>query len=191
MRTCRIHLTGASGAGVTTLGRALASRLAVPHHDTDDYYWLPTDPPYRVKRPIPDRVRLMREMFLDRPGWVLSGALESWGGAVQSHFDLVVFLRTSTELRLVRLRDREARRLAQLGHVDAGAPPPETVSFLNWAAGYEGGGLAGRSLQRHEIWLGSLDCPVLRLDGARPLAELAGEVVGSLERRHDTAAVRS
>ena len=35
---------GASGAGVSTLGRALAGALALPHHDTDDYFWLPTIP---------------------------------------------------------------------------------------------------------------------------------------------------
>ena len=83
MNRCRIHLTGASGSGVTTLGHALASEFAIPHHDTDDYYWLPTDPPFRHKRAIPDRLRLMHEMFLDRPAWVLSGALESWGIPVQ------------------------------------------------------------------------------------------------------------
>ena len=46
MPTRRIHIMGASGAGVTTLGRALADTLGLPHHDTDDYYWRPTDPPY-------------------------------------------------------------------------------------------------------------------------------------------------
>jgi hypothetical protein len=29
MQTCRLHVTGASGAGVTTLGRALADALAI------------------------------------------------------------------------------------------------------------------------------------------------------------------
>ena len=66
MESCRIHITGASGAGVTSLGRALANALAIPHHDTDDYFWQPTIPPYQKKREIADRLRLMREMFLGR-----------------------------------------------------------------------------------------------------------------------------
>jgi adenylate kinase family enzyme len=53
---------GASGAGVTSLGRAVADALAIPHHDTDDYFWQPTPPPYRDKREIADRLRLMREV---------------------------------------------------------------------------------------------------------------------------------
>src|SRR5438128_874343 len=42
----RLHILGASGSGTTTLGRALAEGLQCPHFDTDDYFWLPTDPPF-------------------------------------------------------------------------------------------------------------------------------------------------
>jgi adenylate kinase family enzyme len=69
MKSRRIHITGASGSGVTSLGRALADALALPHHDTDDYLWQPTIPPYRKLRDVPDRLRLMREMFLPRADW--------------------------------------------------------------------------------------------------------------------------
>ncbi|WZB64776.1 hypothetical protein WJ971_17465 [Achromobacter xylosoxidans] len=47
----RIHLFGASGCGATTLGAALGQRLGVPHLEADDYYWLPTDPPFTDKYP--------------------------------------------------------------------------------------------------------------------------------------------
>jgi adenylate kinase family enzyme len=110
MRPCRIHITGASGAGVTTLGRALGGSLAIPHHDTDDYFWLPTCPPYRDKRDIGDRLWLMREVFLDRADWILSGSLDGWGDPLILYFDLVVFLYVPTEIRLQRLRSREATR---------------------------------------------------------------------------------
>ena len=66
MRAQRIHITGASGSGTTTLGRALASRLATPCHDSDDFFWRPTDPPYRDERPEDERLRLMEEVFLPR-----------------------------------------------------------------------------------------------------------------------------
>jgi adenylate kinase family enzyme len=84
MKRCRIHVTGASGSGVTTLGRAVSDRLALPHHDSDDYLWLPTTPPYRQLRETAERLRLMREMFLPRVDWVLSGAVAGWGRRVDS-----------------------------------------------------------------------------------------------------------
>jgi adenylate kinase family enzyme len=49
VKPTRIHVMGASGSGVTTLGRALADALAFPHYGTDDYFWLPTTPPYRTQ----------------------------------------------------------------------------------------------------------------------------------------------
>jgi hypothetical protein len=73
-------VTGASGAGVTTLGATLAGALSVPHLDTDDFYWLPSDPPFRHKREIPERLRLLDEALDRAPrGFVLSGSLDGWG----------------------------------------------------------------------------------------------------------------
>ncbi len=91
MKSCRIHIVGASGAGVTTLGRALAAALAFPHHDTDDYFWFPTTPPYRRMRERDDRLRLVRDVFLERPDWVLSGSIDSWGDSIAPLFDVVAF----------------------------------------------------------------------------------------------------
>jgi adenylate kinase family enzyme len=167
----RTHIMGASGCGVTTLGRALADARSVPHHDSDDYYWLPTDPPYRHKREIAERLRLMHAMFLPRPSWVLSGSLESWGNPLIGWLDLVVFLRVPTEIRLARLRDREGRRIGK----PVGPDDPrhsEAEEFIEWASHYDDGTREGRSLPRHEAWLKSLPCPVLRLDGTLPIAEL-------------------
>jgi adenylate kinase family enzyme len=175
MKSCRIHIMGASGAGVTSLGRALADALAIPHHDTDDYFWQPTAPPYRKMREIAERLRLMHEMFLARADWVLSGSLDGWGDAIIPNFDLVVFLTTAKEIRLQRLRAREAT------HFGAGAVAPggwrhqETEEFIEWASRYEDGDRKGRSLARHQAWVAALRCRVLRLDGSRPLPELVAE----------------
>jgi len=176
MKTRRIHVTGASGAGVTTLGRALAEALALPHHDTDDYLWVPTTPPYRELREATDRLRLMHEMFLPRADWILSGGLDGWGNAVVMNFDLVIFLTTPRDIRMQRLRAREATHFGADVVAPGGWRHEETESFIDWASHYEDGTREGRSLARHEDWLATLPCPVLRLDGTRPIAELVGEV---------------
>jgi adenylate kinase family enzyme len=176
VKPLRIHTMGASGSGVTTLGRALADEFGVPHHDADDYYWLPTDPPYRSKRDIADRLRLMHEMFLPRPSWVLSGSLDPWGNELIGFLDLVVFLRVPTEIRLARLRDREMRRLGR----SVGSDDPlhrEAIEFIEWASHYDDGTREGRSLPRHEAWLKVLHCRVLRVDGRQPVADLVHQVI--------------
>ena len=180
MRASRVHVMGASGTGVTTLGCALANTLAIPHHDTDDYYWRPTTPPYREERPAADRLRLMEELFLGRLDWVLSGSLEGWGDSIVPSFDLVVFLSARTEVRLRRLRDREARHFGADAVSPGGWRHQETEEFIEWASHYDDGSREGRNLLRHEAWLKTMKCPVLRADGTRATADLVGKIIRAL-----------
>jgi adenylate kinase family enzyme len=180
MRSCRIHVVGAPGAGTTTLGRALADALAVPHHDTDDYYWQPTTPPYRTKRDVAERLRLMHEVFVGRPGWVLSGSLEDWGAPIVPLLDCVVFLTVPTDVRLQRLRDREARTFGAEAVAPGGWRFRETEEFIEWASHYDDGTREGRSLGRHQTWLQTMPCPVMRLDGTRQTGQLVAEIVAAL-----------
>jgi adenylate kinase family enzyme len=117
----------------------------------------------------------MREMFLPRAGWVLSGSLCGWGDVLIPDFDLVVFLVTPREIRLQRLRAREATRFGNDAVAPGGWRHPETEEFVKWASGYEEGNVS-RTLAEHQRWLAKLPCPVLRLDGSRPLQELVEEV---------------
>lgn len=173
---------GASGSGVTSLGRALADALAVPHHDTDDYYWRPTMTPYSEKREVADRLRLIGEVFLGRSDWVLSGSLDGWGGSIIPFFDVVAFLYAPTAVRLKRLRAREVRRFGRDAIAPGGWRHEETEAFLEWASHYDDGSREGRNLPRHQAWLTSLPCRVVRLDGTRPLPELAAEVCAAVTR---------
>jgi adenylate kinase family enzyme len=185
MRPCRLHITGASGAGVTTLGRALADALAISHHDTDDYYWQPTTPPYRDKRAIADRLRLMRELFLDRAEWVLSGSLGGWGDPLIPLFDLVLFVVVPTEVRLQRLREREARRYGADAIAAGGWRHREFEEFIEWASHYDHGARVGRNLNRHEAWLAGLPCRVVKIDGTRTTRELVEYVFAGIDKQWD------
>jgi adenylate kinase family enzyme len=183
MKTRRILITGASGAGVTSLGRALADALAISHHDTDDYFWRPTNPPYREMRDVGDRLRLMREVFLDRSDWVLSGSLDGWGDPVIPDLDLVIFLYVPTPIRLERLRAREARRFGADAVAPGGSLHQHAEEFIEWTSHYDDCSREGRNLARHQAWLATLPCRVLRLDGMRQGQELVREVCLSIEEQ--------
>lgn len=53
----RIHIMGASGAGTTTLGKALAARLPHVHLDSDDYFW---EQKYSIQTPVAARLSRLR-----------------------------------------------------------------------------------------------------------------------------------
>ena len=171
MRRCRLHVMGASGSGTTTLARALADTWAVPHADADDYFWVPSSPPYVEKRPVADRVALMRRLFVPRDAWVLSGSMLGWGDEVVAECDAVVFLTLDPEERLRRLEARETSRRAGRDF-----DPAAWEEFLAWARGYDDPAFDGRSRAAHEEWLAGLGQPVLRLDGARAPEELRDAV---------------
>ena len=176
LNPCRLFITGASGSGTTTLGRAVANHWAVPHADADDYFWQPTSPPYMENRAPAERISLMAEVFLPRSAWVLSGSIMGWDEHLIEKFDAVVFLTLDSQERMSRLRARERvrlRELAKSGEVDKTAHE----EFMSWARGYDDPTFAGRNRGRHEQWLEKLSCPVLRLDSSLPVDQLAHAVV--------------
>jgi len=171
----RIHITGASGAGTTSLGRALAEDIGILHLDSDDFYWLRTDPPFTTPRERDQRIDLLLECARSELSWVLSGSALGWGAKVEPLFDLIVFLRIEPQLRLERLRRRELARYGPRIQ-DGGDMVAKHKEFMDWAASYDTAGPEQRSLVAHEQWLATQTCPVLHLDSSRPVAELAREV---------------
>ena len=172
MRRSRLYVTGASGSGTTTVARAVADAWSVPHGDADDYFWLPTDPPYVERRPEVERLALMEQVFLPREAWVLSGSILGWGDSVVARCDAVVFLTLYPAERLRRIEAREYVRRA--------AGPVDEVAwneFLRWARGYDEPSFEGRSRAGHEAWLATLTCPILRLDSSQPREALCDAVL--------------
>ncbi|MBK9336000.1 MAG: hypothetical protein IPM98_05235 [Lewinellaceae bacterium] len=130
----RIHIFGAPGAGVTTLGRAVAARLGCSCFDTDDYYWFTDDPlPYRRKRNPEHRLRLLTaDLDREAAAFVVSGALLGWGEPLLERFDAVVYRRLPTPLRLARIRERETARYGRSGLLQAATC---TVFLKNFCTG--------------------------------------------------------
>ena len=175
----RIHILGASGSGTSTLGQAVAARAGHVFLDTDDFYWLPSDPPYRFARELADRQALLGAELSRRARWVLSGSLTGWGDPFLPQLDVVAFLEVPTEVRLERLARREARRHGAARIAPDGDLRARHEDFLAWAAAYETGTREGRNRAKHEAWIRALppSLPFLRLDGTRPVDELVDVVL--------------
>ena len=174
-----IHIFGASGSGTSTLGRALAERTGFRCMDTDDYYWLPAEPMYTLKRPVSERLALMERDLDTAEDAVLSGSLVGWGDPLIPRFTLAVRLDTPPPVRMERLRQREyARYGARI--LPGGDMYEQSRAFLDWAAQYDDGKPPIRSRALHDLWQQQLSCPLLTLDGTRPVEELAAAVLKAL-----------
>ncbi len=177
----RIHILGASGSGTTTLGAAVAEHLGVPHVDTDTVFWRPTDPPFMQRRPVPERLALLRERLPRVGGWVLSGCALGWAEPIEPLYELIVYLTLDPVVRLARLRQREHARYGR--RIEAGGDMAHAhAGFLAWAAAYDTAGLEQRSRAAHAMWLAEQTAPVIHLDGAMPTPQLVSRVVRALAR---------
>jgi adenylate kinase family enzyme len=176
----RIHITGASGSGTTTLGRALAARLGCSHHDADDFFWLPTEPPYTDKRSVEERNSKLINTLRAGSDWVLSGSVDGWDSHSEILFELVVFLWVPTELRLARLQAREEVTFGKAAISPGGDQYEAYREFIDWAARYDIAGVEQRSRVRHEAWLAALACPVLRIEGDTTIDERINRVLARL-----------
>lgn len=179
IRTAKIHILGGSGSGTTTLGRAVAEAIGVPHFDTDDYFWLPSDPPFVAQRPAQDRVKLLLRDLPAQGGWVLSGSALGWAKPLEILYDLIVYLRVDPTIRMQRLklreRERHGARIAQGGDMER-----THAAFLKWAAAYDTAGAEQRSHVGHQAWLATQSAKIIRLDATSAIDALAADVVAAL-----------
>lgn len=174
----RIHILGAPGSGVTTLGKALSDRLGFSHFDTDDYYWFTDDAlPFRRKRNPDHRRQILKKDLESTDTWVLSGALCGWGDVFVPSFDLVIYMWLPAGIRLERIRKREIQRYGAARILPGGDLNLVYEKFLCWAASYdeENGNIRSKSKEEH--WLEQLSCPVLRMEAPFSADEMAESIV--------------
>lgn len=160
----RIHILGASGSGVSTLGESVGHRLGVPVFDCDTYYWEKTNPPFLKATPIPDRQKALLADMEPHTSWVCSGSMDSWSEPFESLFTHIVFLYVPSEVRVSRLRLRE-KKLWGERILEGGDMCIEHEKFMSWAGQYDEGLKNGRSLPRHKTWLAKQRAPILLIEG--------------------------
>ncbi len=159
----RIHIFGASGSGVSTLGKSLADHFAIPFFDADDYYWKKTDPPFQEANPPETRFSLLSNELSKSNDWIVSGSLLSWGDSLKHDFTHAIYLYIPKEERLRRIKSREKIRFGDR-ILPGGDMYEGHTKFIDWAMQYDEGLASGRSKPRHEAWIKTLECPLIRME---------------------------
>ncbi len=170
-----IAIVGANGSGKTTLGRALASLSGFRHMDIEDYAFQDTAVPYAQMRTQAEIRALLLADIQAHPAFVLSAVNCDFGREINSRYGLILYLKTSQDVRLARIKQRSA---AQFGErmLPGGDLYEHEARFLAFAA--------ARTMERTDAWLQTVRCPVLTLDGAAPVAENAALAKAAYEKLH-------
>lgn len=159
-----IHIFGASGSGTTTLGKRIADELDFKLMDTDDYFWMPANPPYTIKRLAEERIEMMLADIKNAENVVISGSLTDWGDILIPYFTLAIRVNTDTKVRIERLRNRERKHFGN--RIDKDGDMYENhLAFIEWAKEYDTGDTSIRSKAKHDEWQKLLQCELLVIDG--------------------------
>ncbi|MFC0517654.1 AAA family ATPase [Mucilaginibacter angelicae] len=172
-----INIFGASGSGVTTLGKALSEKLNYPYFDSDHYFWFPSDPPFTNRRLPDERNALINNEMAGVENWILGGSVINWNNNWQ--FNLSVFLYIPQEIRLQRLRDREFERYGDIIHTDR-ERNRLYHEFIDWARGYDELITNSRSLHSHKNWMNNLKTPLLVIEGDTSVEDRVEAVLGKI-----------
>lgn len=176
-----INIVGASGSGTSTIGQALEREYGYKWLDTDGYFWKQTNPPYVESLPREERIKLIYAAIAKHPKCVISGSLCGWGDVFIPKFELVAFVDTPVDIRVERLKKREYERFGK--RIREGGDMHENhINFIKWAKNYDEMEPPERCRKLHEEWFKKLSCPLLRIDGTKPVNELLGQIRERIEQ---------
>lgn len=151
----------------TTLGKLVAERLGWQAMDVEPY-WFPSSDTYAASRTRETVQQLLLADMERSDGFVFSSVNCSWGKAIEAHFCLAVYLAAPKALRLERIRQRELQRFGDR-ILEGGDLFESQRRFRAFAA--------GRTEAPILAALQNLSCPVLKLDAALPVEQLAEEIL--------------
>jgi adenylate kinase family enzyme len=163
-----LHIYGASGSGTSTLGKYISKQLGYTFMDTDEYYWLPTNPQYTTTRAKTERIQMMKKDILSSDNVVISGSLVDWGDSLIPYFTLAIRVITDSKVRIARLKEREKKEFGS--RIDDGGDMYKNyLEFIEWAAAYDTGNVMMRSKAKHDEWEKLLRCRQIVVSGENEL----------------------
>ena len=159
-----ILICGLNGVGKSTLGKRLAERLSWTFIDNEDLYFPKTDTKYAYSDPRgkEEVVRLLEKRIEKDRRFVFAAVKGDYGDKLLSLLDCIIVIDVPREMRLARVRERSLQKFG--GRILAGGDLTERENA--WFALVE-----SRPEDYVEKWLETVDRPVIRVDGTRPIEE--------------------
>ena len=159
-----IIVCGQNGAGKSTLGKALAGRLNYHFIDNEDLYFPKADPDYIYASPRTreEVKRLLWGELKAHENFVFASVTGDYGKAVYPFFRYAVLLEASKDIRMERVKKRSFQKFGNR-MLPGGDLYEQEERFFDF--------VRSRAEDAAEKWAQSLNCPIIRLDGTKPVEE--------------------
>lgn len=176
-----IIVCGLNGSGKSTLGKALADALQFHFIDVEDLYFPKTDPNYLYASPRnEDEVaKLLAKEIKAHENFVFASVrgkfgrrtLPNQGIDVQAVYQYIVLIQVPKDIRMKRVRDRAFQKFGN--RVLPGGDLYEVEEAF-----YDQ--ISARPDDYAEKWMEFMDCPVIRVDGTKPIKENVAFIIKQL-----------
>jgi len=165
-----IQICGLNGSGKSTLGRALAARLGFYFIDNENLYFNRTEEtePYTNPRSQEEVETLLMEEVRTHPDFVFAAVKGSYGEAILSLYDYVVMIEVPRQIRLQRVRNRSFQKYGSRIQPGGDLCEQEEAFFQM---------VASRPDNFVEKYLQTVTCPVIRVDGTKPVEENVQSII--------------
>lgn len=107
---------------------------------------------------------MLKSAISEHTNFVMSGCMCGWDSEFIPLFNLAVFVRTPTDMRIERLHKREFKEFGKR-ILEGGDMYNVHMDFLKWAGEYDTAKPPQRCLMLHKTWAKSLNCPVIHING--------------------------
>jgi len=169
-----IIVCGLNGSGKSTLGKALAKKLDYHFIDIEDLYFPKTNPDYAYSSP---RTReevgdLLSQEIHAYENFVLASVKGDYGENIHPFFRYAVLIDVPKDIRIQRVKNRSFEKFGNR-MLPGGDLHEREEKFFDL--------VKSRSEAAVEEWIQTLQCPIIRVDGTRPLSENADFIIARLQ----------
>lgn len=168
-----IIVCGLNGAGKSTLGKALADKLEYRFIDVEDLYFPKTDPCYAYASPRTRKEveKLLLDEMTAYENFVFASVKADYGERACRFFRYAVLIDVPRDIRLQRVKSRSFQKFGDR-MLPGGDLHEQEETFFDF--------VKSRAENTVEEWIQSLSCPIIRVDGTKPVEENVGLITGQL-----------
>ncbi len=160
-----IIVCGLNGSGKSILGRALAKKINFHFIDNEDLYFPKTDSNYIYASPPRTREEVEKLLWSEirvHENFIFTSVKGDYGENVYPFFQYAILIEVPKDVRIQRVKNRSFQKFGErmlLG----GDLHEQEEKFFDF--------VKSRTENTVEEWVQSLKCPVLRIDGTKPIEE--------------------
>ena len=159
-----ILICGLNGSGKSTLGKMLANRIGYEFIDNEDLFFPKTDPSYVFSAPRSreEAIRLLEEKIDENKKFIFAAVKGDYGDKLIASLDHIILIEVPKQIRSQRVRDRSFGKFGER-ILPGGDLYEKEASWFSL--------VDSRPEDYSTRWLGTVNCPVLRVDGTLPVQQ--------------------